>query len=76
MAAKLDDVKVGSVVRVTPQYQGGNVYAPDGNEGIYTVVGVLLPADFKLCQGVYCGDMMPPAGDWDLISHISRIEVL
>lgn len=64
--------EIGAVVEVTPAYRGGGYYSPDGNEGIYTVVGILPPGDFYLVRGDHRSDV-PPKSEWDLISHLSRL---
>lgn len=66
-----EEVAVGDVVEVGPAYQGGGFYASDGNEGVYTVVGLIPPFDYKLVRGV-----RPDAEshEWEVICHVSRIQ--
>jgi hypothetical protein len=68
------DYRRGDVVQVTMAYQGNNRFAPDGHEGVYTVVAPMLSgADFKLCRGGTYAET-PDPHEWDLMCHVSRME--
>lgn len=62
----------GNRVRVLPAYRGAGVFLPDGDEGLYTVVGELPNThgapDYYLAHG-HCTDSRA----WDVIVHPSRM---
>lgn len=70
---EVGSVAVGSLVRLGPAYRMGGYYEPDGNEGIYTVVGELSRGDFYLVKG-----HAPEAAmfDFDLICKYTRLSLV
>lgn len=66
----------GDVVRIGPAYQMGGHYAPDGSEGIYTVIRELPGSesscgpDYYLARGYWAADSHP---HWDVLCKAARL---
>ena len=60
----------GDLVRVGPAYVGSGRFAPDGHEGLHTVVKYLAPDDYKLARGA----VDAATAEWDVIVHVTRLE--
>lgn len=58
----------GDLVMVGLAYRGSGRYAPDGCEGLYTVLRALPPGDYYLARGA-----VPIDSAWDVICHVSRM---
>lgn len=64
----------GDLVEVAPAYVGRGRYAADGNEGVYTVLSVMLGGeDYKLARGRLDVSQLH---DWELMCHASRMRLL
>lgn len=83
------DYSPGDLVEVLPAYIGAGSYAPDGTEGIYTVLRRMLglpppfpsdgprshSADYKLVRGDRRVELASGQRfEWELISHASRLQ--
>ena len=66
-------IEPGTIVTVGPAYRGAGHYAPDGDEGAYTVLSAMVGPgeDYYLARGDRRADL--EGTRWELIVHRSRL---